>query len=279
MRLATVRHDGQTHAARIEGDEATLLDFPDVGALLNSGAGWHEAAQQAREGVALPSASLEYAPLVLSPSKIICIGLNYRAHIEEMGETFPTHPTLFAKFSGALIGARDPICMPCVSNKVDWEVELVTVIGAPVRYGDADAATAAIAGFAVGNDISMRDFQWRTPQWLQGKTFEASTPIGPHLVTVDETGPWPDREIRCEIDGQVRQRSRTSDLLFGPAELVAYISQIITLMPGDLIFTGTPGGVGSGRKPPVFLEPGQTVVSAVEGIGATSNLCVQESGG
>lgn len=274
MRLATIRRDGGTCAVRIDGDEATLLDSPDVGALLNSSENWREAAM--RDGSRVPVALLEYAPLVPSPSKIFCVGLNYRAHIDEMGETRPTHPTLFAKFSGSLIGAADPICMPRIANTVDWEVELVTVVGARVRHANASTAASAIAGFTVGNDISVRDFQKRTSQWLQGKTFEASTPVGPHLVTADETGTWPDEEIRCEVDREIRQQSRTSDLLFGPADLIAYISQIITLLPGDLIFTGTPDGVGSGRTPPVFLESGQTVISEIAGIGAMRNPYVQE---
>jgi acylpyruvate hydrolase len=275
MRLATVRHNGRTAAARVEGEQATLLNFPDVGALLGSTGSWRRAAEE--DGETLPVDSLQYAPLVPTPSKIICIGLNYRAHIEEVGETPPSHPTLFAKFSAALVGASDPICLPQVSEMVDWEVELVTVIGVSIRHGNITSSGSAIAGFTVGNDISVRDFQRRTSQWLQGKTFESSTPVGPHLVTADETGQWPDLEIRCEVDGDVRQRSRTSDLLFGPAELVSYISQILTLLPGDLIFTGTPSGVGAGRQPPVFLRPGQTVTSAVEGIGAMVNPCVKEA--
>lgn len=275
MRLATMRHNGQTSAARVEGQQAVLLDFPDVGALLGSSGNWRQTAGQS--GEAHDASSLQYAPLVPAPSKIVCVGLNYRAHIEEVGETPPNYPTLFAKFSVALIGASDPIRMPRLSLMVDWEVELVAVIGERVRHADAVSAGSAIAGFTVGNDVSVRDFQRRTSQWLQGKTFESTTPVGPHLVTVDETGVWPDREIRCEVDGEVRQQSRTSDLLFGPAELVSYISQIMTLLPGDLIFTGTPSGVGNSRRPPVFLKPGQTVTSAIEGIGAMVNACVEEA--
>jgi acylpyruvate hydrolase len=274
VRLATVRHDGGTRAARIDGPEATLLNYRDVGELLGSGTEWATAAEAA--GQTTPASSLRYASLILNPSKIVCVGLNYRTHIEELGERHPEYPTLFGKFAGSLIGASDPIRLPRVSSRVDWEVELVAVIGAELRYGDEESAARAIAGFTVGNDISVRDFQARTPQWLQGKTFDSTTPVGPYLVSADETGTAPDLEIRCEVDGRVRQRSRTSDLLFGPAELVAYISQIITLKPGDLIFTGTPGGVGQGQKPPVFLAAGQSVASVVDGIGAMLNPCVPD---
>lgn len=275
MRLATIRHNERTFAARIDGSVATLLGFPDVGALLSSGGNWRNDANIG--GPQLHAESLQYAPVIPNPSKIFCVGLNYHKHIQEMGHELPTHPTLFAKFAGSLIGASDAIRLPKVSRKVDWEVELVTVIGARIRYGDVSSSRDAIAGFTVGNDVSMRDFQNRTSQFLQGKTFEASTPLGPHLVTADELGSQPDLEIRCEVDGVVMQRSRTSDLLYKPEELVAYISQIITLLPGDVIFTGTPEGVGQGRKPPVYLGPGQTVTSVIEGIGEMHNICVSDA--
>lgn len=274
MRLATVRHEDRTYAARIDGSEATLLEFADIGLLLASGPDWLKRARHT--GRTIPTPLLRYAPVIPNPPKIICVGLNYRKHIEEMGEEPPTHPTLFAKYAGSLIGAMDPILLPRVSRQVDWEVELVVVIGASVRHADGPTARSAIAGFTVGNDISIRDYQSRASQWLQGKTFESSTPMGPCLVTTDELGTSPDLEIRCEVDGDVRQRSRTSDLLFGPEYLVSYVSQIITLLPGDVIFTGTPGGVGNGRKPPVFLRAEQSVASVIDRIGAMLNPCVPE---
>jgi len=272
VRLATVRRGETTRAARIDGDEAVLLDATDVVALLAHPRGWRAVAADGGERV--PAATLDLAPVTPRPGKVVCVGLNYRGHIDEVGETPPSFPTLFAKFATALVGARDAIVVPPASERVDWEVELVTVLGSPARRVDEAAAASAIAGFTVGNDVSMRDFQGRTSQWLQGKSFDASTPIGPYLVTVDELGTEPDLEIRCEVDGEVRQASRTGDLLFGPPALVSYISQIMTLEPGDLVFTGTPAGVGQGRKPPVFLHPGDTVVSVVEGIGALLNPCV-----
>lgn len=274
MRLATLRLEGGTRAARVLGDHAVLLQAPDVGTLLADPA-WRDSARPpAKEAVPLDQAV--FAPLVPRPSKIVCVGLNYRAHIEEMGREMPSAPTLFAKFAESLIGARDPLVLPAVSNEVDWEVELAVVVGRPLRRATAAESRTAIAGYTVLNDVSMRDWQSRTLQWLQGKTFEATTPVGPWLTTPDEVDDAADLELRCEVDGEVMQASRTSDLLFPPAEVLAYISQIITLRPGDIIATGTPSGVGSGRNPKVFLRPGQTMRTVIEGLGECVNECVKE---
>jgi acylpyruvate hydrolase len=166
-----------------------------------------------------------------------------------------------------------------VSERVDWEAELGVVIGRPLYRATSDQAAAAIAGYTVVNDVSMRDWQRRTLQFLQGKMFEHSTPAGPYLVTPDEAGNAQDLEIGCEVDGVVMQQARTSDLLFGVAEIAAYISQVITLRPGDLIATGTPGGVGDARKPPVYLRPGNVLRTWIEGIGECVNHCVAEKTG
>jgi acylpyruvate hydrolase len=273
VRLATLRLDNGTRAARVEGDHAVLLPAPDVGALL-ADPSWASTAASAGSSVALDG--MTYAPLVPRPSKIICVGLNYRSHIEEMGRSLPSAPTLFAKFAECLIGARDPLALPSISDQVDWEVELAVVVGRPLRRATAGEARDAIAGYSVLNDVSMRDWQNRTLQWLSGKTFEATTPVGPWLTTPDEVDHAADLEVRCEVDGEVMQVSRTSDLVFPPGELLAYISQIITLQPGDLLATGTPGGVGSARDPKVFLRPGQTMRTAIEGLGECVNLCVTE---
>jgi len=276
LRLATVRHRGRTFAARVEDDAATLFDAPDVGHLLTLGS-LPDALAQVAEVETVAAATARYAPPVLAPSKIFCCGMNYRSHIEECGEEPPAYPTLFAKFADALIGASDPIVLPRGAERVDWEVELVAVVGRELRHADAAEAAGAIAGFTVGNDVSARDWQARTAQWLQGKTCDSSTPVGPAMATTDEVGAFPDLEIRCEVDGVVKQRSRTSDLLHGPADLVAYCSQIVRLRPGDLVFTGTPGGTGIGQDPPERLVAGQSVASAIEGIGALLNPCVTDA--
>jgi acylpyruvate hydrolase len=274
MRFATIRTADGTTAARLEGDALVPLDAADVGELLASG---DTASTPARAGaVAVPVAEADFAPVVTNPSKIICVGLNYRTHIIETGRELPQYPTLFAKFAQTLMGPNDDLVLPAVSEKVDWEVELAVVIGTPVHRAGADEALAAIAGYATSNDVSMRDWQRRTLQWLAGKMFEHSTPVGPYLVTPDEVDHAADLEIRCEVDGAIMQQARTSDLLFKPADVVAYVSQAITLNPGDLLLTGTTGGVGDARKPPVYLKPGQVLRTYVEGLGECVNHCVPE---
>jgi acylpyruvate hydrolase len=276
VRLATVRTAEGTRAARLEGDELVLLQRPDVAALLRE-RDWSSAAGR-DDGPRVPFAAADLAPLVTRPPKIQCLGMNYRSHVEEMGREAPTHPTLFAKYARSLIGARDPIALPAESDQVDWEVELAFVIGREVRRARGAAAREAIAGFTVLNDVSMRDWQFRTMQFLQGKTWERSTPVGPVLVTPDELpgATAPDLALVCEVDGDVMQKGRTTDLLFGPEELVEYVSTIMTLEPGDLVATGTPSGVGAGRTPPVFLRPGQVVRTAIDEIGELVNECVSE---
>jgi acylpyruvate hydrolase len=275
MRLTTIRTTHGTRAARVEGDRVVELDAPDVGALLATGIDAVHAAA-GRRGVEHDLEAVDLAPVVPHPPKIICLGLNYEPHIREMGHAPPDVPTLFAKYTEALIGPRDPIVLPQVSSQVDWEAELAFVIGTPVRHADAATARAAIAGYTICNDVSVRDWQWRTEQWLQGKTFEGSTPIGPVLVTPDEVDDARDLTLRCEVDGELRQSARTSELVFDPVQIVRYVSTILTLVPGDLISTGTPGGVGAGMNPPVFLRPGEVVRTVIEGIGELRNRCVPE---
>jgi acylpyruvate hydrolase len=274
MRFATIRTGAGTTAARLDGDTLIPLDASDVGELLTAG---DLASASARAGApAVPVADADFAQVVTNPSKIICVGLNYRTHIIETGRELPQYPTLFAKFAETLMGPNDDLAIPAVSEKVDWEAELGLIIGKPVYRASADQAAAAIAGYTVCNDVSMRDWQRRTLQWLAGKMFARSTPAGPYLVTPDEVGDAADLEIGCEVDGTVMQQARTSDLLFKPADIVAYASQAITLRPGDLLLTGTTGGVGDARKPPVYLKPGQVVRTYIEGVGECVNHCVAE---
>jgi acylpyruvate hydrolase len=272
MRWATIRTGDGTHAARVEGDTLVELDARDVGELLSRGI-----VHASETGAEHDVATADYAPLVTHPGKIICQGLNYRSHILEMGHELPTYPTLFVKFREALVGAHDDIVLPAASDAVDWEAELALVIGTRVRHASPDEAAAAIAGFTVANDVSMRDWQYRALEWLPGKTWERSTPVGPWLVTPDELGGTePDLEIRCEVDGVTRQAGRTAELVFSAADLVAYVSELVTLEPGDLFLTGTPAGVGHGMKPPTYLAPGQVVRTAIQGIGELRNRCIAE---
>jgi acylpyruvate hydrolase len=279
MRLATIRQPGgSTRAVRVEGSGGVLLPFADVGELLRSGDGWPDAA--AVKGEVVPIDLSLAGPVVSDPSKIFCVGLNYLAHAREAKvETEPDQfPALFAKFADALTGPTDDIVLPAgAADCVDWEAELVVVIGAAVRRANDTDAAAAIAGFTVGNDVTMRDWQFRTPQWLQGKTWDAASPIGPVLVTTDEVGVRPDLRISCAVDGEIMQDASTSALITDSVALVSYISHIITLRPGDLIFTGTPEGVGVVRKPPVYLRPGQVLTTEIEGIGRLENRIVPDA--
>src|SRR5438128_6089692 len=259
-----------TSAGRVDGDRVVPLDAPDVAAVLAAGAD-----NIAQAGTPVPLARVDLAPVVPRPSKVICLGLNYRSHIEEMGAELPDNPTLFAKFAAALIGARDPIRLPEASKAVDWEAELAFVIGRRVRNASGKEAADAIGGYTICNDVSMRDWQWRTSEWLQGKTWEGSTPLGPALVTPDEVDHAADLLLRCEVDGDVVQEARTCDLLFTPADIVSYVSTIVTLEPGDVVSTGTPSGVGAGLQPPRFLQPGQVVRTSIEGLGELVNECVK----
>jgi acylpyruvate hydrolase len=275
MKLATIRTPEGTRAVRVEDDTLVDLGAADVGELL-ARPDWREAPGT---GTTYALEGVDLAPLVPRPSKIVCVGLNYRTHILEMGRDLPSHPTLFAKFADSLVGARDDVLRPPETDELDWEVELAVVVGRPVRRARGADAEDAIAGFTVLNDVTCRDWQFRTREWLQGKTWDSSTPVGPYLVTPDELpgGVRPELEVSLTVDGEVMQRDTTADLLFGPVELIEYASTIVRLNPGDLIATGTPGGVGHARKPARYLVGGETVVAAIDGLGACTNVVVKES--
>lgn len=273
MRLATIRTATGNRAVRVDGDTATETGDADVRALLEH-AGWRDRAAAAA-GPTHAVADLDHAPLVPSPEKIICVGLNYRDHVLEMGHQLPEYPTVFAKYAPALVGAHDDVVLPTASDHVDWEAELTVVIGSPVRHATPETARAAIAGYTVMNDVSVRDWQNRTGQFLQGKTFEHSTPLGPWLVTSDEV-PEGGLAISTTLDGETVQSSSTAELVFSPVDLVVYLSTILTLNPGDVIATGTPGGVGHARTPPRYLTDGSVLVTTVEGVGELRNTCRSE---
>lgn len=278
MRLATLREPGTTSAVRIDGGTFVPVNgFSDVGALL-ADPDWVRLAQDAG-GPSRPLSEVtpaSWAPVVPRPGKIVCVGLNYRPHILEMGRQLPDHPTLFAKYAEALIGAYDPIVLPAVAaGHLDWEGELAVVVGRSARGLTAAESEGAIAGYSILNDVTARDYQYRTTQWLQGKTFESTSPFGPVLVTTEEYEAG--SELRTDLDGEVVQRASTDDLLFSPSQLVSYISHILTLRPGDVIATGTPGGVGHARNPQRYLAEGQVLSTSIEGIGVLRNEVVAES--
>ena len=281
MHLGTIRHNGTTKVVRVERErgEAVLLDASDVGQLLSDGLldtrGGHVPVDGLVEEV-IDLDGVDWGPVIAEPNKIICVGLNYRDHVEEMGRELPDAPTYFSKFSGALIGANDLIHLPdpALSTHNDWEAELAIVIGATARNVSQADALEHIAGFTVFNDFSVRDYQRRTSQFLAGKTFEHASGLGPVMVTPDEIGDGSGLAISSRVNGEIKQQSNTDQLIFGPAELVSDLSQIITLVPGDVIATGTPGGVGAARTPPEWLVDGDELVVTIDGIGSLRHRCV-----
>jgi acylpyruvate hydrolase len=276
MRLATLRTSTGTRAVRVDPDKFVDVGAADVGSLLQQDR-WAQSAAAA-SGRSYPLESPNYAAVIPAPSKVLCVGLNYRSHILEMGRELPAYPTLFAKYPEALIGANDPVQLAPESAAVDWEAELAVVIGSRMRRATEEQAVGGIAGFAVLNDVTMRDWQYRSPMWLQGKTWEGTTPFGPYLVTPDELpgGSRPALALRCTVDGEIVQKADTSDLVFDPVALVRYVSTILTLNPGDVIATGTPGGVGHARTPPRYLTDGAVLTTRIEGIGECRNSCRAE---
>lgn len=271
MKLATLVTDETTRAAVGTDSGWKLLPHTDVAELLaapDRQAAVESALDSAEEVVAADEA--RFASVVTAPRKIICCGLNYSDHILEMGRELPSHPTLFAKYSDALTGSNETISA-AGSRAVDWEAELAVVVGAELSRADAGEAASAIAGYCVANDVSMRDWQKRTLQWFQGKNFTASTPLGPWLTTADEFGAEPSFTVEGWINDERVQHGDTATLVFPPAALLSYISSFTTLRPGDVVLTGTPGGVGQGMRPPRFAVDGDVLRTRIEGLGTLTN--------
>ena len=266
MRFATVADaTGNTTAAVLDGDTWRALPAADLSALLAAGT---LARAAARPGEAVTGA-VPVLPLP-APGKVVCCGLNYADHIRETGRELPAHPTLFPKYADTLTGPDADLVLPA-GLQVDWEAELTVVVGATLRNADRATALAGIAGYTVANDISVRDWQYRTLEWFQGKAWDASTPLGPVLVTPDEVDPAAGLDVVCRVNGEEMQRGSTSTLVFDPADLLAYISAFTVLRPGDLVLTGTPGGVGAARDPQRFLADGDVVETSITGIGTLRN--------
>jgi 2-keto-4-pentenoate hydratase/2-oxohepta-3-ene-1,7-dioic acid hydratase in catechol pathway len=245
--------------------------------LLGQGDAGRTKAEAAMEkGSPFPASQAEVLPPIPSPGKILCVGVNYADHAAETGLEPPEAPIVFCKLDTALSATERPICLPTVSPRVDYEAELVVVIGKQGRNIQKEEAMDYVAGYTCGNDVSARDWQKETPggQWLLGKSFDSFAPVGPHLVTVDEVPAPVHLGIRLQLNGQVMQESNTSQFLFDIPSLIAYISQVATLEIGDLIFTGTPPGVGDARNPPIYLRPGDTVEVVIDKVGRLRNPVV-----
>ncbi|MCC2685163.1 MAG: 5-carboxymethyl-2-hydroxymuconate isomerase [Paenibacillaceae bacterium] len=251
------------------GAEAQEALLKLVGAVMSGGGA---------ANVLLNEASLTYGPVVPHPNKIICVGLNYRKHAEETNAPIPQYPVLFNKFNNTLTGHGHDIPLPRVSNKVDYEAELVIVIGKKAKYVSQDEALSYVFGYTLVNDLSARDLQMRTQQWLLGKSLDGFSPLGPFVTTADEVGNPNMLNIRSIINGEVRQNSNTSDMIFKCDEIVSYISHHMTLEPGDVILTGTPEGVvlGMPESKQVYLKDGDVMTIEVEKLGSLTNRMVSE---
>ncbi|MSR30451.1 MAG: FAA hydrolase family protein [Gemmataceae bacterium] len=285
MRLATIKTSQGSRAALFHQGNYIDLNSTDsslplgVKCLLEMGQEGLAKAQAILNNPKAVKLSPEEVSLeapVPNPNKIICIGLNYRDHAEEAGAAIPREPIIFSKYQTALVGSGQPILLPPVSSKVDYEAELVLVVGKKGKNLSASEAMGYLAGYTVGHDVSARDWQLEKDgkQWMIGKTFDTFAPCGPHLVTCDEVPNPMNLGIRLRLNGQTMQDSSTSQLIFSPGEILAYLSKVFTLLPGDLIFTGTPPGVGMARKPPVFLKAGDMVEVEIDSLGLLKNPCV-----
>ena len=264
MRLVTYESDRGPRAGVLRGD--AVVDAWD--ALGGGGASVRELLDAGRlddlsgaagdaEGTPLADGAL--LPPIPDPEKILCIGLNYRSHAEETKQTIPDVPTVFAKFRNALAAPDATVELPKASKKVDYEAEVCIVVGTRLKEVDAETALAGVAGYTLMNDLSARDLQLATTQWISGKSFDGAGPCGPALVTAQEAGAHDEIEFSLTLNGEEMQRSSTSDLIFKVPELVSHISNLMTLEPGDLISTGTPSGVGIARQPSVWLKPGDEI--------------------
>ena len=208
---------------------------------------------------------------VLKPGKIICVGHNYREHILEMGRELPTHPVIFAKFANTIIGPEDDIPFYPISEQLDYEAEFTFVVGKQARNVSEEDALDYVAGYTITNDVTYRDIQRRTLQWLQGKTVDGSAPMGPYLVTADELQDPSGLDVVLTVNGEVRQKTNTANLVFSVQKLVAFLSNLMVLEPGDVVLTGTPGGVGVAMEPPTFLKDGDVVAISIDKVGTLEN--------
>jgi acylpyruvate hydrolase len=228
------------------------------------------AAAEAAEAVPA-DAAVVLRPVVPRPERVICLGLNYRAHVDETGRELPAYPVLFTKFASALLAAGQDIVLPAEAEAVDYEAELAVVIGRAGRRIPRAEALDHVAGVTVANDITMRDFQYKSHQWLQGKAWDASTPLGPALVTLDEIEDVGALDVRLWLNGEQMQSSNTGRLIFDIPEIVATVSTFTELQPGDVLLTGTPGGVGYRRDPKVLLKDGDALRVEIPGVGVLEN--------
>jgi 2-keto-4-pentenoate hydratase/2-oxohepta-3-ene-1,7-dioic acid hydratase in catechol pathway len=283
MKFVTFQGASRADAGVVFGDRVVSLaaaGFADMLAVLASGtegrASIDAFVSNPPADSTFPLASVRLLAPVPRPPKLICIGLNYRDHAAEARQEIPKVPTIFAKFSNVVIGPGEPIVLPKISRKPDYEAEFMFVIGTGGRHIAAEDWQRHVFGYTVFNDVSARDFQSVTSQWMIGKTFDTFAPMGPYLVSADEIPDPHALDISLSIDGEVLQHSNTRELIFKIPDLVAYLSSVVTLEPGDVVATGTPAGVGFARKPPRYLKPGDEVIITIEGVGELRNPVIAE---
>jgi acylpyruvate hydrolase len=279
MRVARVMKDGRLGLAMKASDQVTVVfdsELADINAHILAGT-LGMAGTKAAAGEVIEEKCLAFLPPVSAPPKIICLGLNYRDHAEESGLGIPEFPVLFARFASSLIGHKAPIILPKVSVQLDWEAELVVVLGKGGKHiAEADALNH-VAGYSVFNDASIRDYQMKTPQWTAGKNFDNTGAFGPWLVTPDEVPAGAaGLKIECRVDGAVMQSSNTANLIFDVAKTINLLSTFMTLSAGDVLVMGTPGGVGIARNPQVWMKAGQVCEVEIEGVGLLVNPIVAE---
>lgn len=283
MKLSTFTHKGETRIGVVRDDGMVDLataapDLPrDMLAFLQAGDKAMARAREASAGAkAIPLAEIELRAPILNPGKILAIGLNYRDHVEESGMQIPEHQVWFNKQRNCVQDPYGPINLPVVSNMLDYEAEMCFVIGKRCKHVPKERAHEVIAGYFVGNDVSVRDWQLRTNTWQIGKSFDTHGPIGPWIVTPDEVGNPHALDIKCWVNGELRQSSNTKHLIFDCFDEIVHLSQAFTLDPGDIIFTGTPSGVGMALKPPSALKVGDVVKVEIEKLGSIENRVVAE---
>jgi 2-keto-4-pentenoate hydratase/2-oxohepta-3-ene-1,7-dioic acid hydratase in catechol pathway len=283
VQYATIQKDNYSEPVVLTEDGIISLRGAGFDNLIEIAAGGEDTLDRvnrwaaSRRGSAMADSSgIRFGAPIPRPHKIICIGLNYRDHAVESGMAIPETPVVFAKYATSVIGHGDAIVLPRISTKPDYEAELAVVIGKGGRHiAEADWRDH-VFGYTIVNDVSARDFQMATSQWMIGKTFDTFCPMGPKIVTVDEIEDPHNLRISLTINGETLQDSNTSNLIFNIPQLIAYLSSVFTLEPGDIISTGTPPGVGSARTPPRWLVPGDKVAVTVEGIGTLSNPVIAE---
>jgi len=290
MKLVTFRHNHTTRIGALiqrEGQNSildftqaaprlpdTMLQFLAMGQPALETA--HEAIDNAAESSLIPGSQVRLLAPDPRPGKIICVGLNYVDHAEEGGREIPEYPTIFSKYHNTVIGPGDPIVIPRVSSKIDFEVELAVVIGKKARYVEEEGALDYVAGYTALNDVTARDFQRLPSQWTVGKSFDTFAPMGPAIVTRDEITDPGSLDISLQLNGQTMQSSNTSKLIFSIPHLIRFLTQAMTLEPGDIISTGTPAGVGVFRDQQIFLKPGDEVKLLIESIGELTNPVIAE---